>query len=227
MNDHMLNLRRFFRNRFEHYMDMNDSTATTELDGSRLTLRDLCSLLADDPELFPRYYDRDMRRVCGYHYGAWLRGSRTYGDAAIAIDVEREKIAVLLNPLKIRQLEVKPSVYGFDDLIAVELVRDGASVTKTQRGSQMTGAAVGSLLLGPAGLIVGGLSGAKRQVSKIEKLSIKLYANDLITPVQELFFLDFPGTGADPQQIQPILRDLDQWYGRLRVIVERKKGKLA
>lgn len=82
MNDHMLNLRRFFRNRFEHYMDMNDSTATTELDGSRLTLRDLCSLLADDPELFPRYYDRDMRRVCGYHYRAWLRGSRTYGDAA-------------------------------------------------------------------------------------------------------------------------------------------------
>lgn len=146
---------------------------------------------------------------------------------AIAIDVEREKIAVLLNPLKIRQLEVKPSVYSFDDLLAVELVRDGASVTKTQRGSQMTGATVGGLLLGPAGLIVGGLSGSKRQVSKIEKLSIKLYANDLITPVQELFFLDFPGAGADPQQIQPILRDLDQWYGRLRVIVESKKGERA
>lgn len=146
---------------------------------------------------------------------------------AIAIDIEREKIAVLLNPMKLKQLEVRPSVYGFSDLIAVELVRDGASVIKTQRGSQLAGAAAGGLLLGPAGLIVGGLSGSKRQASKIEKLSIKLYTNDLMMPVQELFFLDFPGTGADPKQIQPILRDLDQWYGRLRVIVESKKGTRA
>lgn len=143
---------------------------------------------------------------------------------AIAIDIEREKIAVLLNPMKLRQLEAKPSVYRFSDLIAVELVRDGASVNKTQRGSQLAGAAVGGLLLGPAGLIVGGLSGSKRQENKIEKLSIKLYTNDLVMPVQEVFFLDFPNGGADPQQIQPILRDLDQWYGRLRIIVESKKN---
>lgn len=142
---------------------------------------------------------------------------------AIAIDIDREKIAVLLNPIKLRQLETKPSVYSFSDLMAVELVRDGASVIKTQRGSQLAGAAAGGLLLGPAGLIVGGLSGSKRQERKIEKLSIKLYTNDLVMPVQELFFLDYPGAGADPQQILPILRDLDQWYGRLRVIVEARR----
>src|SRR5690606_29265007 len=94
-----------------------------------------------------------------------------------------------------------------------------------QRGSQLAGAVAGGILLGPAGLIVGGLSGAKRQESKIEKLSLKLYTNDLMMPIQELFFLDYPGAGADPQQIQPILRDLDQWYGRLRVIVENKKDQ--
>ncbi|MDW6021647.1 hypothetical protein SAZ10_07695 [Mesorhizobium sp. BAC0120] len=146
---------------------------------------------------------------------------------AIAIDIEREKIAVLLNPMKLKQLEAKASVYGSSHLIAVEVARDGSSVIKTQRGSQLAGAAAGGFLLGPAGLVVGGLSGAKRQESKIEKLSIKLYTNDLMMPVQEVLFLDFPGGGADPQQIQPILRDLDQWYGRLRVIVESKKNVRA
>lgn len=143
---------------------------------------------------------------------------------AIAIDVEHEKIATLLNPARIQQFEIKPYVYKFDDLLAVELVRDGASIVKTQRGSQLAGAVAGGLLLGPAGLIVGGLSGSKRQVSKIEKLSIKLYTNNLMMPVQELFFLDSPGAGADPQQIQHILQDLDQWHGRLRAIVENKRN---
>jgi len=56
MNDEKLNLRRFFRNRFEYYMDRNDSAASADLDGSPLTLRDLCHLLVDDSEPLPRRY---------------------------------------------------------------------------------------------------------------------------------------------------------------------------
>ena len=33
---------------------------------------------------------------------------------AIALDVERKKIAVILNPMKIMQLEARPSVYSFN-----------------------------------------------------------------------------------------------------------------
>lgn len=140
---------------------------------------------------------------------------------AIALDLERKKIAVFLNPIKIRSLETKPIVYPFEDLIAVEVVRDDASVVKTNRGSQAAGAAVGGILLGPAGMLLGGLSGSRREESKIKKLSIKLYTDDLIRPVQEVLFWD-SSVGVDVDQIKPIFADLDQWYGRLRVIVERQ-----
>lgn len=142
---------------------------------------------------------------------------------AIAIDTERKKIAFVPNPMKLRVLEVKPIITSFSDLIAVEVVRDGGSITRTQRGSQIAGAAIGGALLGPAGLIVGGLSGSTLHQSKISKLSIKLYTNDIISPLQEIFFLDLSGAGADAHQIQPILRDLDLWYGRLRAVIETTK----
>ena len=86
MDDHMLNLRRFFRNRFERYASWRDYAAAVDLDGLPLTLRELCQLLTNDHEPFPRHYDRDMRKVCGYHYGAWQLAPRTYGDVAKLID---------------------------------------------------------------------------------------------------------------------------------------------
>lgn len=142
---------------------------------------------------------------------------------AIAIDIERKKVAVLLNIQKVGQCGTQLSVYGFDDLLAVEVVRDGASIIKTQRGSQLLGAAVGGALLGGAGLIVGGLSGSKREENKIERLSIKLYTNDLTMPVQELLFIDLPGVGTDPKHCDHVIQEVDQWYGRLRAIIETNK----
>lgn len=144
---------------------------------------------------------------------------------AIALDLEREKIAVLIDPLRLRQLEWKPVVYSFSDLIAVEVIKDGSSVIKTQRGSQLAGAAIGGVLLGPAGLLVGGLSGGKTQQNKIEKLALKLYTNDLTMPVQEILFWNSPGVGVDPNQpgIQDAAKQLDQWYGRLRAIIEKQQ----
>ncbi|TIX46100.1 MAG: hypothetical protein E5W81_00545 [Mesorhizobium sp.] len=140
----------------------------------------------------------------------------------IALDLGREKIAIIPNRLTQRQHALEPLVYPFSDLIAVEVVRDGLSVVKTKRGSQLAGAAIGGVLLGPAGIIVGGLSGAKRQENKIEKLSLKLYTNHLVLPVQELVFCDLPRVGIDPKRAEHVIGELDQWYGRLRAIVERQ-----
>lgn len=56
----MTDTRRLFRNRFELYMDNNDSSGARVLDGSPLTLRELCNALAADYEPFPRCYNLDI-----------------------------------------------------------------------------------------------------------------------------------------------------------------------
>ncbi|KAB0568796.1 hypothetical protein [Brucella pituitosa] len=77
-----LNLRRFFRNRFESFVDHDDVSGAYVNDGVPLTLGDVCKLLEDDIEPFPLNYDQDFRKVCGHEYLIWLRQPRTYGDVA-------------------------------------------------------------------------------------------------------------------------------------------------
>ena len=74
--------RRLFRNRFECYVDNKDASGAGVRDGMRLSLQDVCDLLASDAEPFPWRYDSDMRKLCGHEYLIWFREERTYGDVA-------------------------------------------------------------------------------------------------------------------------------------------------
>lgn len=75
-------LRRLFRNRFELFRDADDTSGANVIDGSSLTLRDLCGILWDDTGLFPLQYDEDIKDLCKHQFRYWLRSPRTYGDVA-------------------------------------------------------------------------------------------------------------------------------------------------
>lgn len=113
-----------------------------------------------------------------------------------------------------------PRVFRFADLVAVEIVRDGRSVSKSNRGSQVAGAAVGAVLLGPAGLLLGGLSGSKRNEETIKRLVLKIYTNDLMNPVVEFPFLNsWGGVNANSFLVKDAARRADAWYGRFQAIL--------
>lgn len=76
----LTNTRRFFNYHFECYMDKKDITSADALDPSSLTFRDVCRVLANDDEPFPRHYDPDMKKLCGNEYLTWFRQDRSYGD---------------------------------------------------------------------------------------------------------------------------------------------------
>lgn len=82
MNDEMLNMRRFFRNRFELLLDNNDADGTGAGDGCALGLREVCSMVASDKEAFPPRYDPNIRWICGDDAHVWFSDVRTYGDVS-------------------------------------------------------------------------------------------------------------------------------------------------
>jgi hypothetical protein len=75
------------------------------------------------------------------------------------------------------------SSYGFDQIAAVEIIRNGSSITRTNRGSQVLSAVVGGLALGPLGAVLGGLSGSTTSTGKIVSLELKIIVDDRTNPV--------------------------------------------
>lgn len=106
-----------------------------------------------------------------------------------------------------------------ESIIDVEILRNNSSVQKTNRGSQAMGAAVGGVLLGPVGILLGGLTGSKRIEDKIEKLSLRIFTNNSFFPMHEVIFFKSPGTDASNSFAINQASELDTWYGRVRSLM--------
>ena len=78
---------------------------------------------------------------------------------------------------------------------AVEVRKDGATLTRTNRGSQLAGAALGGLALGGVGAIIGGLSGSSTSTERLKKLSLAFLIGDREKAVHEVPFGIWPGKG--------------------------------
>ena len=114
-----------------------------------------------------------------------------YDQAVIAIN--HDVRAVVLGTTK------QHKQYPWQSIASVEVIRDGSSITSTNRGSQLMGAAVGEVLLGPLGLLIGGVSGSKRTVQRVSQIGLKIIVDDRIKPIYNFDFLRVPGSGAEPK----------------------------
>jgi len=91
-----------------------------------------------------------------------------------AIDETNEKIALVTQATK--------HVVNFSDVIGVELIEDGSTVSKKSTTRTIGGAIVGGILAGGAGAIVGGLSGPSTQKNKVSSVSVKILLRNLDNP---------------------------------------------
>lgn len=107
--------------------------------------------------------------------------------AMLAVSASERRIA--LGPVE------DPVDVAWSDISRVEVERNGGSLTTTNRGSQLTGAAVGSVLLGPMGMLMGGLSGSKATRERVNELALRIMVEHPTRPVYRIVFFSASGKG--------------------------------
>jgi len=133
--------------------------------------------------------------------------------AGLAVDDSSRKLCVIHGEVT--------KLYDYGEVIESEVIIDGQSVTKTSRASQFVGTAIGGVLAGGVGAIIGGLSGSKSTKEKVKGVSLKLIFNDTQNPVHLIDFIELTNTGSTiPEQA---LEEAKAWHDLLSVIINQGK----
>lgn len=92
----------------------------------------------------------------------------------VSIDEENEKVAYIS--------KAGTKVFSFEDIISVELLESGETISKKSTSRTLGGALVGGVLAGGAGMIVGGLSGSSRERRKVSSIIVKVTLRNVSEP---------------------------------------------
>lgn len=142
---------------------------------------------------------------------AQLHASEKVG---VAVDEDRREVCVVSGDTLHR--------FSFEKIISSEIAEDSATVTKTDRGDQLVGVTIGGLVAGPAGAIIGGLSGATTSREKVKRVEVVLYLDDMKTPVLHIPFLELPSTVDRSGFIAMHAFELaHRWHGFFRAAMHR------
>lgn len=107
-------------------------------------------------------------------------------------------------------------VRPFSDIIGAEIFSEGRTVTQTTGGRSIAGAAVGGALLGPAGMIVGGLGAPTKSTSVQSVNDVRLHINvaDPGDPV-----IEAPLDSAKRTMAREPMDVAREWAARVNAIV--------
>jgi hypothetical protein len=137
-----------------------------------------------------KQHDAENATFMGEHRG-WDIYNSPHDRGVLALDHESKRIVVG----KITDYVEHP----WSDINSVEIEKNGQSIQQTNRGSQVMGAAVGALLLGPVGLLMGGVTGSKRQRERVNELGLKVVIDNREAPLHRVVFFRANGSGVDAQ----------------------------
>lgn len=96
------------------------------------------------------------------------------GFYTFAIDNDSEKICYISGYYS--------RIVDYKDIIEVEIIEDGNTISKKSTSRTIGGAILGGILAGGAGSIVGGLSGSSKQKRKVSSLCLKILIRDTKNP---------------------------------------------
>lgn len=141
----------------------------------------------------------------------------------IAVDNNREKICIFSISKKNK---ISSSIYHSQDILSVEIIEDGDCITSTARGSQVAGLAIGGVLLGGVGAVVGGLSGKKKESKKISQVDLNVTINKLSNPINTFSLLTLPSFRKS-EPYKTAIESAKKWEAIIAILIKRADMKMA
>jgi hypothetical protein len=150
-----------------------------------------------------------------------LEQSRTYINQEFSKGIIIDEINKKVHLLTI--LENKCNNYNYEDIIQAEVLIDNNTITSTNRGNQLVGIAVGSILAGGIGAIIGGLSSSKISNEKIRNIELKLTLNDMNNVIFKINFLNHSkGLSKESSEVKNAINSIDKWNGFFDIIFKQQ-----
>ena len=119
-------------------------------------------------------------------------------------------------------------IFNYSDIIQVSYEENGSQLYTKSAGRTIGGAIVGGVLMGGAGAVVGGLSGASKQNKEIENMDIKILLRSTIRTSCVLHFKDVDRVlktkeDADRKLYEKYVKNANQAKDVLSVIIDNAK----
>ena len=138
------------------------------------------------------------------------------GGSLVAFDESRRKVLLGMGP----GAKMHKRAFAYKDILSVELLEDGTSITKTSRTSQAATALLGGILFGGVGAVVGALTATKTTSGKVRRLDLKVIVNDTQTPV---YLVNFQNVEAKKGGIinKVAVEQAQKWAAILTVVMRQ------
>jgi hypothetical protein len=104
--------------------------------------------------------------------------------------------------------------------MSVEVEEDGTVISSASRGSQLAGAAVGGVLLGGVGAVVGAMTGSRKEKRQINRVDFKVTIEDVANPIFRVTLQSLPSPSDGPVYRMTCLQT-SEWQGRLEAVMRQ------
>jgi hypothetical protein len=131
--------------------------------------------------------------------------------AALAIDESRAKVCL------VRRTPSSTKTFVYADVLGVEVVEDGLSITKMVRPSRVPNSLVTAFLFGGTG--GRGRSTTAEASAKVRRIDLRLLVNDVGAPLHEINFYSGPAADAGEPLVYQGRLTVRNWYAMFAVLI--------
>ena len=143
----------------------------------------------------------------------------SFNHAGVAIDRTRREF-LLADKDGLRRFNVR-------SIMSCEVLEDDVQLACANRGSQLTGMAIGGALLGGVGAVIGGLSASQRNVSRVKSLVLRFTTDNFDNPVHDIVVVRSPskkGMPRDGVMYPEHLKIAQRWHARTVAMMKAADG---